>query len=90
MDPPKHIKEIQKLNGRITALSRFIARSAEKSLPFFKILRRKARFEWTQECQKAFEELKGMVSGRNTCWALVGINAAKLYIKTINDINHNN
>lgn len=27
MSPPRNIKEIQKLNGRTTALSRFIAKS---------------------------------------------------------------
>ena len=32
-------KEIQQLNGRIAALNRFISKSAETCLPFFKILR---------------------------------------------------
>lgn len=58
MSPPRNIKEIQKLNRRITALSRFIARSTEKSLPFFKVLRKSSKFEWTNECQKVFKELK--------------------------------
>ncbi|XP_012827722.1 PREDICTED: uncharacterized protein LOC105949002 [Erythranthe guttata] len=31
---------------------------ADKSLPFFKILRKTAQFEWTNECQLAFDALK--------------------------------
>lgn len=58
MTPPRNFREIQKLNGRITALSRIIAKSAKRSLPFFKILRKGSKFEWTPECQKAFEDLK--------------------------------
>ncbi|PKU85753.1 RNA-directed DNA polymerase [Dendrobium catenatum] len=60
MVPPKNIKEVQRLNGRIAALSRFLARSGDKYLPFFKILRgaRNFGFQWTDECQEAFEQLR--------------------------------
>ncbi|XP_074565139.1 uncharacterized protein LOC141821675 [Curcuma longa] len=58
MAPPRNLREAQRLVGRITALSRFISRSAERNLPFFKILRKAQRFEWNAECDKAFEELK--------------------------------
>ncbi|XP_057785414.1 uncharacterized protein LOC131002940 [Salvia miltiorrhiza] len=62
MTSPRNVKEIQTLNGRITALSRFISRSAERSLPFFKVLRKGSRFEWSGECQKAFEDLKAYLT----------------------------
>jgi len=42
--------------GRIAALNRFISRSTDKCLPFFKIW--KKAFEWNNECEKAFEKLK--------------------------------
>ncbi|XP_057790905.1 uncharacterized protein LOC131007998 [Salvia miltiorrhiza] len=58
MTPPRGIKEVQTLNGRITALSRFISQSTERSLPFFKILRKGTRFKWDAECQSAFDDLK--------------------------------
>ncbi|XP_057775214.1 uncharacterized protein LOC130994197 [Salvia miltiorrhiza] len=58
MTPPIGIKEVQTLNGRITALSRFISRSAERSMSFFKILRKGTKFLWTAECRAAFEDLK--------------------------------
>ncbi|GKV42157.1 hypothetical protein SLEP1_g49594 [Rubroshorea leprosula] len=71
MEPPKSVKDIQRLTGRVAALHRFISRSADKCLPFFKIMRTAAqkdesgkqkKFEWTQECQTAFDELKSYLS----------------------------
>ena len=52
MEPPKNIKEVQSLTGRVVALNRFISKTIDKCLPFFKVLRK--AFEWTDECQKAF------------------------------------
>ncbi|XP_071921925.1 uncharacterized protein [Coffea arabica] len=42
----------------MTALNRFLSKSAVRGSPFFKALRRGPQFEWTSECQKAFDELK--------------------------------
>ncbi|GKV11500.1 hypothetical protein SLEP1_g22757 [Rubroshorea leprosula] len=58
MEPPKTVKDVQRLTGRVAALHRFIAISAEKCLPFFKALREPKNFHWTVECQQAFDELK--------------------------------
>ncbi|KAI3461303.1 hypothetical protein Pfo_017966 [Paulownia fortunei] len=58
MPPPRHIKHVQQLTGRLAALNRFISRSADKGLPFFKVLREGKNFEWTEECQHAFDDLK--------------------------------
>ncbi|GJS70029.1 reverse transcriptase domain-containing protein [Tanacetum coccineum] len=37
---PKCLKDVQKLNGKLASLNRFLAKSAEKSLPFFKTLKK--------------------------------------------------
>ncbi|GKU96922.1 hypothetical protein SLEP1_g10102 [Rubroshorea leprosula] len=58
MEPPRTVKDVQRLTGRVAALHRFIARSAERCLPFFKALREPKHFQWTDECQRAFDELK--------------------------------
>ncbi|XP_073047725.1 uncharacterized protein [Primulina eburnea] len=58
MSPPGNLQEVQKLAGRIAALSRFISRAAHRSLPFFRVLRKAKKFEWDEECAKAFEDLK--------------------------------
>jgi hypothetical protein len=58
MHPPRNLKEMQCLAGCMAALGRFIARSGEKALPFFKLMKRTGKFEWTPEADKAFTELK--------------------------------
>ena len=60
MAPPRNVKEVQNLNGKIAALNRFVSRATDKCLPFFRMLKRS--FEWTTECQQAFEELKAYLS----------------------------
>ena len=38
--PPKTVKEVQNLNGKIAALNRFVSRTTDKCLPFFRILKK--------------------------------------------------
>ena len=64
-DSLKIVKKVQRLIGRLIALSRFIARLGEQSLPFFKVLRNTPNFQWTPECQKSFKELKVYLSSLN-------------------------
>ncbi|GJS68622.1 reverse transcriptase domain-containing protein [Tanacetum coccineum] len=40
LQSPKCLKDVQKLNGKLASLNRFLAKSAEKSLPFFKTLKK--------------------------------------------------
>ncbi|KAF0911909.1 hypothetical protein E2562_012736 [Oryza meyeriana var. granulata] len=47
-----------RLTGRIADLSHFMAKSAEKALPFFKTLWGASKLEWTTKYQVAFESLK--------------------------------
>ncbi|XP_075507599.1 uncharacterized protein LOC142544436 [Primulina tabacum] len=58
MAPPRGPNDVQKLVGRIAALARFISRSAHRSLPFFRTLRKAKKFEWNPDCEKAFGDLK--------------------------------
>ncbi|KAJ4821053.1 Pol-polyprotein [Rhynchospora pubera] len=58
MEPPKTVKEVQELTGRIAALNRFISKSAEVCQPFFQTIRKNKKFQWTTECQDAFERIK--------------------------------
>src|SRR3954465_14430542 len=62
MEKPKNLKGIQQLAGRIAALSRFISRMGEKALPFYQLLRKADKFEWTPEANDAFESLKRLLS----------------------------
>ena len=60
MTSPKTVKEVQKLTGRIVALSKIVSKATNKCLPFFKT--RKQVFAWIDECEKAFQELKHYLS----------------------------
>jgi hypothetical protein len=42
----------------MAALGHFIAKSGEKALPFFKLMKCTGKFEWNPEADKAFTELK--------------------------------
>ena len=60
LEPPKTVKAAQSLNGKVADLNRFVSKATDKCLPFFRVL--KKSFEWTDECQKAFEDLKKYLS----------------------------
>lgn len=51
-------KEVQQLTRRLAALTRFLPKSAEKSLPFFKLLKKEAQTGWNSECQATFMKIK--------------------------------
>lgn len=51
------------MTGRIATLSRFIFRSADRSLLFFKILLKISDFEWSAESEHNFQELKSYLCG---------------------------
>ena len=48
------------MNGKVAALNIFVSKAIDKCLPFFQVLRKS--FEWTNECQKAFDDLKKYLS----------------------------
>ena len=60
LTPPKNVKKVQSLNGKITALNRFVSRATDKCLPFFRTL--KKSFEWMAKCQQVFDDLKAYLS----------------------------
>ena len=66
MGPPRSVKDVQKLIGYMVALNRFISRLGEKGLPFFKLLKKTDKFEWTEEANEAFKKLKEYLTSPNT------------------------
>ncbi|XP_072084361.1 uncharacterized protein [Arachis hypogaea] len=62
MTSPKTIKEVQRLTGRLAALSRFVPCLASKSNPFFQTIKKKNKFQWTDDCERAFNTLKTTLS----------------------------
>ncbi|KAL0305157.1 UNVERIFIED_CONTAM: hypothetical protein Scaly_2994200 [Sesamum calycinum] len=62
MKPPINLSKVQRLAERITALSRFVSRSVEQRLSFFKALRKTKNFVWDEECQQGFQDLKAYLA----------------------------
>jgi dsDNA-binding SOS-regulon protein len=46
----------------MAALNRFISRLGGNGLPFFKLLKKSGKFEWTAEADEAFQKLKESLS----------------------------
>ncbi|XP_022014008.1 uncharacterized protein LOC110913490 [Helianthus annuus] len=66
MPSPRTLKEAQALNGRLVAINRFLARHAEKSLPFIKTLKdclNKKNFKRTSEAEKVLQDMKRFIEG---------------------------
>ncbi|GJZ73290.1 reverse transcriptase domain-containing protein [Tanacetum coccineum] len=59
--PPRTVSEMQNLNKKIAALSRFLSKSAERTLLFMKTLKRctsEKMVQWTKEADEAFRRMK--------------------------------
>ena len=53
MEARRRVKDVQRLNGCITTLGRFISMLGERALPFFKLLKKSGPVEWTPEAEEA-------------------------------------
>ncbi|XP_074291257.1 uncharacterized protein LOC141618032 [Silene latifolia] len=62
LESPEKPKDVQRLAGKVAALSRFISRSSDKCKLFYDILRKSQKFEWTADHEQAFRELKHYLS----------------------------
>src|SRR5213079_2526599 len=58
MNSPSKLRDVQKLTGCMAALSRFVSRLGERAMPFYKLLKKQDKFQWTPEAQQALDELK--------------------------------
>ena len=62
IEAPKRIKDVRRLTGCIASMSRFISKSVECALPFFKILKKVGPVEWSPEAEAALQDLKKYLS----------------------------
>lgn len=58
IEPPRAIKDVQKLAGSVAALGRFTSKSGDKCFPFLKNLKKVKDLIWSDKSQVTFEELK--------------------------------
>uniref|UniRef100_A0A2N9F868 RNase H type-1 domain-containing protein n=1 Tax=Fagus sylvatica TaxID=28930 RepID=A0A2N9F868_FAGSY len=62
LQPPKNVREVQRLTGMAATLNRFISKSADRCRPFFDLIKKGKSFTWNEESDRAFERLKRYLS----------------------------
>ena len=62
MRSPTTIKEVQRLIGRLTAISRFLPKLDEKTQPIVQLLKKSTQFKWTDDCEQIFQKLKTILT----------------------------
>ena len=55
---PENVQEVQAFLGKINCYGRFIQNLSEKASPLYSLLKKSSKFEWTNDCQAAFDKLK--------------------------------
>ena len=58
MEPPRSLKELRGLQGKLAYIWRFISNLSGRCQPFSKLGRKGVTFVWDQACQDAFDEIK--------------------------------
>ena len=86
IEAPKRVKDVQRLAGCMAALSRFISRSAERALPFFKVLKKVGPTKWTPEAEAVLQDLKRYLSSAPTLVAPRPQEKLLLYIAATNQV----
>nr|GEU72493.1 reverse transcriptase domain-containing protein [Tanacetum cinerariifolium] len=85
VEHPKSLKDVQSLNKKIAALSRFLLKGAERSLSFYKVLKSytyKKNIQWTQEAEAALQEMKKFMKILPTLIAPVQGKILMMYLTT--------
>ena len=58
LKPPSNPKEVQILTGMLVTLNRFISKFADRCCPFYQLLKKWKGFQWNEEYERAFQDLK--------------------------------
>ena len=61
MQTPKSVKECHTFCGMVNFLSTFCKNLRELLIPIYDLTKKRARFQWTDKHQKAFEEIKQLL-----------------------------
>ena len=64
LPPPINVAEVRSFLGLVGYYRRFVKKFSDKAAPLNALLRREQAWKWTEDCQKAFETLKGEIAAR--------------------------
>jgi len=62
MRSPTNLKEVQRLVGNLNSLAKFLPILADKTKPIVKLLNKSETFEWNEQCERAFSQIKSMIA----------------------------
>jgi hypothetical protein len=86
MGPIKNLKGVQRVIGCLAALSRFIARLGERSLPLYKMIKKSDHFMWTPDAQEALDSLKNLLKSPPILTAPTAEEPMLLYISATTQV----
>jgi hypothetical protein len=86
MQKPRCVRDVHKLAGCMTAVSCFVSRLGEKTLPLYRLLKKANKFVWTTEADAAFKNLKRVLSTAPVLVAPRPREPMLLYIATTNRV----
>nr|GEX66458.1 reverse transcriptase domain-containing protein [Tanacetum cinerariifolium] len=94
MQSPQTLKEMQSLSGKLAALKRFLSQSAERSLPFFKILKditkeNRDEYRWTERAENEFQEMKKVIVELSLLTTLVEEETLYVYVAAATEADLN-
>jgi hypothetical protein len=86
MERPASLKDVQKFAGCMASVSRFLSRLGEKALPLYALLKKTGTFVWNDQAEKAFDELKKMLSTALVLAAPASKEPMMMYIAATNRV----
>lgn len=61
---PKNVKQVQSFHGLANYYRRFIQGFANIAAPLYKVIKKEHTFEWTDDCEQAFQKLKKALTSK--------------------------
>jgi len=86
MRSPENVKKIQRLIERLTTLSRFMPKLAERTKPIVQLLRKATRFQWMDECERIFLQLKSFLASPPVIQKLNSTEPITIYLVVSKDV----
>ncbi|SPT16855.1 unnamed protein product [Triticum aestivum] len=88
MEIPTKLRDVQKFTGCLASLNLFINRLGEKALPLYRLMKKSTHFEWNDQADQAFHELKKMLTTPPVLAAPTEKEPMLLYIAATSRVPH--
>ena len=84
MQPPRNLKELRGLQGRLAYIWRFISNLSRRCQPFTKLMKKGVLFVWDNACQQAFEKIKQYLMHPPVLAAPISGKPFLIYVRVMN------